>query len=500
MDVLPAEPSSWDGCLPTERFYQVLEDHIKAHASSEDASAAKGIFEAAAAQWVDLWVNDRHVELSTLINTFVTEQFIGKWKCERSSEDLLETHDPLIEFNGLPAPSSGFIAEELDEEDKKNIKEDETADTASPASPGGTIPGPVVHHTISKIWRGDEDFHIALVAPLTSNLQKVIDESRNPLALFRLCRVYRVSASKSSETMHLINDCRVTETNTIDCVLNATGGLKASDARKAEADARKKTIKAGGDAAKALAESEQGKWTATSAIDDKGYGTYYRAEPHLGSHSLKVVGEVDEDPVSVCTIIAELDLYKEWFPMCWSSVDCGRIHRLHRFSRFTISMMWPVANREVYLGGYAVDALNSNDAIVIVARSFERRRVNSDGSVIDTSKVKIVQTEGRHVDAITHRGGFLLEKLPPATAGGVSRTKISFVFNVDIQMQRVPQALINWASGKVVWVLLRQLNNAAKNSHKADSKYQERSKNQAGLYEYLFRRAKEEGITVYGQN
>ena len=505
------EPSKWEGCLfNDDRFFQVLEAHIKTHAPEEDPSAAKGLFEAVNSHWETLWTTDRHVELSLRIGEFVAENFEKKWKCVREGhlDDILDSHDPLIEFNCLPAPVEGFVPDEVDEEDPEN-KQDESAipaavpDVAPASAPAASSTAPfgnVVHLHLSTIWRGDEDFHLRFVEPLSSNLKKVAEQSRNPLALFRLTRAFRVTAAKSRETIHLINDCRVSVANTIDCVFDANGRLKTPAQRKADADARKRIIKAGGSEAKALAEEETGKWAATSSIDDKGYGTYYRAEPHLNSHSLKVVGEVDDDPVSVCTIIAELDLYKEWFPMCWSSVDCGRIHRLHRFSRFTISMTWPMANREVYLGGYAVDALGTNDAIVIVARSFERRRVNSDGSVIDTDKVQIIPPEGRSVDAITHRGGFLLEKLPPATEGGVTRTKISFVFNVDIQMKRVPQAVINWASGKMIWVLLRQLSIAVKNSHKPDSKYQDRRRAQKGLYDYLYARAKEEGIHVYGQN
>lgn len=51
---------------------------------------------------------------------------------------------------------------------------------------------------------------------------------------------------------------------------------------------------------------EMKSWTPTTKINEKGYGTYYRAEPGKTAHSFKVIGEVAESVLHVASVIMEL--------------------------------------------------------------------------------------------------------------------------------------------------------------------------------------------------
>lgn len=210
-------------------------------------------------------------------------------------------------------------------------------------------------------------------------------------------------------------------------------------------------------------------------VDKLGHGTFYKEEKGMSSHSFKVIGIVNQGMVSLASVIIELDLYKEWFPFCNRSEEIGSVSRFHKLSRFEVSMPWPVANREVCIGGYGVDDLE-NKLVYVKAAG------NDDGLQMPNGEMPPHVKKGC-VRADVKSGGFILESL------GETTTKVTFMMNIDPKMKIVPMWLINWVSGKMFWVLLHQISKAADKGAKEGSCYAERRKLRPDVYDYFSVRA-----------
>ena len=221
-----------------------------------------------------------------------------------------------------------------------------------------------------------------------------------------------------------------------------------------------------------------GLWTPVNVDKATGHGTYCRDEPNSASMSFLVVGFVDVPMVNMASVIMELDMYKEWFPLCVESEDLGIVSRFHRSSKFAIMLPFPVSNREVFITGYAIDDLTKHKRVIVMAKSVQ------DGDVIPDIVRRPPVTKG-NVRADLKVGGFLIEL--------VSETKceVSFIMNVDPHLMHVPSAVTNFVSGRLMWVLLRQMAVAAKGSLKPTSKYAERRKTYKEIYDYFEQRAEE---------
>lgn len=389
---------------------------------------------------IGLYSQDRHCELSdywaTVIGLLVRFGVVN----EKSAGETQET--PAY----TPTPSAAVEATEEDAalaalsdaplpEDVKSPPEPTT-----PATPSGSKKTRVItqedieerarlNKGRSRYLSPDEDWE-TFEATVT-----------NPIAYLKRSVLYKESFQKAKEVNELINDVEINNANT-----------------------NKGTEKDGA------------KWTPTSRIDSKGYGTYYRAIEGTPFHSLKVVGEVESNVLTTLAVLCELDMYKEWFPMCWESQEQGRVGDLHRWSTFTVSCPWPVASRQVFIGGFGCDCVYQKK-IVIVAKSIDPEK---DYVPIECN---IPTPNSKCVTAILTCGGFVLEPLP----GG--RTKVSFVMNIDPKLKAVPTSLINWFSGKLIWVLLKNLGSACVKSEKKGSPYIARREEQKDLYEYFRQRA-----------
>lgn len=219
-------------------------------------------------------------------------------------------------------------------------------------------------------------------------------------------------------------------------------------------------------------------WKPTTKIDENGYGTYYRAEPGKSAHSFKVIGEVQESVLHVVSVIMELDLYTEWFPFCCEAVMQGEITKFHKSSKFVVKMPWPMSDREVFLIGYGVDDLQHRKRVIITSRSV------SETEDIPPTITRPTVGKGRTRIAV-EVGGFLIEALSPTSC------RVSFIMNVDPLIPHVPLSLVNWVSGKMIWVLLYQMDKAAKRAGTPGSKYTERRKKRPDIYVHLQNRAVE---------
>jgi hypothetical protein len=140
---------------------------------------------------------------------------------------------------------------------------------------------------------------------------------------------------------------------------------------------------------------------------------------------------------------------------------------------------FPVSNREAFITGYAIDDLTVNKRVVIVAKSVQ------ESDVLPAAVRRPPVTRG-NVRADLKVGGFLIQLI------GETKCKVSFIMNVDPHLHYVPPSLINFVSGRLMWVLLRQMASAAKKSQDPKSKYRERMNGSAKeIYEYFFSRHRE---------
>jgi hypothetical protein len=217
-------------------------------------------------------------------------------------------------------------------------------------------------------------------------------------------------------------------------------------------------------------------WSPVS-VDKNGDGTYYRAEPGLSSHSFKVCGTVKQDLLSLACILIELDLYTEWFPMCVLSKELGSLSRFHKLSQFACLLLWPFSNREVILDGYGLDDLEHN-RVVIKATSI------ADGALMPNGQPQPPVFK-KNVRADFSIGGFFLE------AVAANETRVAFFMNADPHIPHLPPAIINYVSGKMIWVLLWQMGRAAGKAKDPTSCYHDRKQQRPDVYEYFVERIDE---------
>ncbi|ORC91076.1 uncharacterized protein TM35_000075000 [Trypanosoma theileri] len=218
-----------------------------------------------------------------------------------------------------------------------------------------------------------------------------------------------------------------------------------------------------------IADKIHWKLVESSGINDD--GTYYRYDEKTQAHLFKVIGEVPNSIIYVLGVLMEPDLYTEWFPFCFHATVQGELTRFHKASQLMIRVPWPFTNREIFLEGFGVDDLSLNKRVIIVSRSLCENR----------SLPPWVQLPkpNPYVRLEVEYGGFVVEALDP------SRCRISFIINLDPKLPHAPMWLVNWASGKLVRGILREISRAAKQAESEKSKYAERRRQRPDIYTYL---------------
>jgi len=219
-------------------------------------------------------------------------------------------------------------------------------------------------------------------------------------------------------------------------------------------------------------------WTQLKKGDRPEEGTFYKEEKGMGTHSFRVVGTVKQSMFRIVTVLLELDLYTEWFPFCKVSEEVASLTRFAKIAKIVVQCPWPVANREVLLSGYGVDSLGDR-RVLICTQSCKENCVMANGKPVPP-------VGSGNVRAFILVGGFVLEALNQTT------TKVSFVMNLDPMLANVPYWVLNWISGKFMWVLLWQLERSANFDEK--SKYAMRQREKQELYKYIQERANAAGF------
>jgi hypothetical protein len=228
-----------------------------------------------------------------------------------------------------------------------------------------------------------------------------------------------------------------------------------------------------------------------------GDGTYYRYDEANAAHFFKVRGTVHVSVLYLCSIIMELDLFSEWFPNCRKSVSQGEVSRYYRAAYMLISAPWPFSSRDVLMLGAGIDDLEARNRIVIVAHSIPfagmeplqlvssastpgMRTLNSPGEVPPGIQVPVHNDSNVVCDIIYT--GFEVKMASP------TETRLSFMLSVDPKVPNIPQGVLNWMSGKVMWGMLGGMEAAAKRAMRQDSKYYQRRRERPDVYDLLRQR------------
>ena len=210
------------------------------------------------------------------------------------------------------------------------------------------------------------------------------------------------------------------------------------------------------------ARSDNDTWKNVSK-EKNGDGVWYREEKDTGIHSFKIVGTLEKTPMlDLACLLLELDLFKEWFPMCFRSKQTGAISRYERCATFEVTCPWPMSNREAVLWGFAIDDLEATRRCLIVAKDHSEK----------VGHVEVPETPKGVVRLGVNQCGYILEAVNPTT------TRVIFIGNIDPKMN-LPEWLLNWATQKFCGVLMWQMHRgakAAKNDPK--SPYAERKKHE----------------------
>lgn len=231
-----------------------------------------------------------------------------------------------------------------------------------------------------------------------------------------------------------------------------------------------------------------------------GDGTYYRYDEANDAHFFKVRGTVHVSVLYICSIIMELDLFSEWFPNCRKSVSQGEVSRYYRAAYMLIGAPWPFSSRDVLMLGAGIDDLEAHSRIVIVAHSIPfagmeprtfvgsdstpgTRTLNTAGVVPPGIQVPVHNDSNVACDIIY--SGFEVKMSTP------TETRLSFMLSVDPKVPNIPQGVLNWLSGKVMWGMLGGMESAAKKAMRKDSKYYQRRRERPDVYELLRQRYNE---------
>ncbi|KPA82979.1 hypothetical protein ABB37_02720 [Leptomonas pyrrhocoris] len=193
----------------------------------------------------------------------------------------------------------------------------------------------------------------------------------------------------------------------------------------------------------------------------------------------------------------ELDLFSEWFPNCVKSVSQGEVSRYYRSAYMVINAQWPFAPRDVLMLGAGIDDLEARNRIVIVAHSIpfagmEPCKLVGADSATNTRALHLPGVAPPGIRVPVHNNsnvvcdiiytGFEMKMLMP------TETRLSFILSVGPKVPHIPQGVLNWMSGKVMWAMLGFMESAAKKATQKDSKYYQRRRERPDVYDLLRQR------------
>lgn len=173
----------------------------------------------------------------------------------------------------------------------------------------------------------------------------------------------------------------------------------------------------------------------------------YRPEPDRVSHTMRASGVIRAPLRNVAALLNEPDLFPAVFWFVMRSEVVGRRGRFRRGADLTLYAPPPLCNRDICMYGFAVDALDNDDCILVVSR--DRCEADDVGAVPPPDGRDA--TSRRAVRASVHYSMFELRPVSPNV------TNVRLIGNADPALAYVPMLLINWGSRVIMRFALRVL-------------------------------------------
>ncbi|GFP94943.1 hypothetical protein PHJA_001638700 [Phtheirospermum japonicum] len=233
-------------------------------------------------------------------------------------------------------------------------------------------------------------------------------------------------------------------------------------------------------------ESQSG-WKIKQDTDE--YRVMYR-EGQQGTpfHTLLVEGYVD-GPLDVCLCIScESDLYKRWWPQTAiptfkvvSSQCVQKVRIGEQISLVRMKVSWPLSSREALVHYFALEYFK--DGLIVVLLNTISDLESIDKSTHGFSRDGIPDAED--VVRIDVVGGFALQKVT------ADRSYFRTIANMDIKLDFVPPAFINFISRQLVGSGFKLYKKEIASVSKGDEKFRE------ALKDPMYTRIQE---ALYSQN
>lgn len=221
------------------------------------------------------------------------------------------------------------------------------------------------------------------------------------------------------------------------------------------------------DATYAALDSTGPEWE--TCYESSGTKVDYRAEGDKVSHTMRATGVIRAPLRNVAVLLNEPDLFPELFWFVTNSKLVGTSGRFRRGADITTYAPPPLADRDVSLFGYAVDALDNDDVVLCACRdrraedeaAFEGGSTDSSsgggGGDVEQPTLRSRLSFRDNVQAAVHYSMFELRPVSPDV------TKVRLICNSDPRLSYVPTIIINWSSRVIMRFALRVIEARARN-------------------------------------
>jgi hypothetical protein len=157
--------------------------------------------------------------------------------------------------------------------------------------------------------------------------------------------------------------------------------------------------------------------------------------------TIKSEGELDVSVFQLLSLLYETDLYPTWVPFCRRARTIAELSRARKliYEFFSLPL---VADREMVLYCYGVNALLEQGTLIVVAQSVLEDQFR--GVEVPPPQAGLVRAQVK----------FLGGLIRPLTR---SRTHFQLITNFDPILRRVPYGVINWGSRKLATKLFKSI-------------------------------------------
>ena len=202
--------------------------------------------------------------------------------------------------------------------------------------------------------------------------------------------------------------------------------------------------------------------------------TWYRSVTGLETLDIACECIVNTHIFNPICLFAEVDLYSNWIPRL------SYCHIEKNYSRFRMTVQcelaipWPFHDRDGVLHGYGATLPDQNAVIVVI------RSLDTDNKTIYLDCPLPKKRKEKHVRLTLNHGGMYFKYIDENTS------LFRGIFNVNPHMSLIPQWLINYATRKVIFMLLNIIQNTCKNFK--GTVFEARVKENSYLYDEIRKR------------